>query len=111
MAFAIILLAKLIIAFVMISGFVMNCFSAKAEAEFVRLGYPGWFRHVTGILEAGVGVAIFVPAIEQPALILGAVVMLAAVISLARFREWLHALPAFVVMGLCIGVAFSDKLA
>lgn len=106
MSATIILLAKAIIAFVMISGFVMNCFSAKAEGEFVRLGYPGWFRHVTGWLEAVVGVAIFFPVAERPALLLGAVIMLAAVASLARFREWMHALPAFVTMCLCLMLAF-----
>lgn len=97
-----ILLIKAIIAFVMISGFVMNCFTFKAKEEFVRLGYPGWFRHVTGVLEAIVGVAIFLPRWDVPALLLGAVIMLAAVISLARFREWLHGLPALVVMILCV---------
>tara|TARA_R110000772_G_scaffold73034_13_gene159059 strand:+ start:612 stop:941 length:330 start_codon:yes stop_codon:yes gene_type:complete len=102
MLVAIILVAKAIIAIVMVLGFVMNCFSKKAVEEFERLGYPSWFRHVTGVLEAIVAVAIFIPDWEIPGLVLGAIIMLAAVISLARFKEWLHGLPAFLIFILSV---------
>lgn len=79
-------------------GGVVNLIGPKPVRDsFVAWGYPRWFNYVTGALEL-LTVALLV---NEPTRLLGvalgAMIMLAALASLARNRAWNHS-PGAVLM-------------
>lgn len=72
--------------------------------DFVRWGFPAWWGRVTGGLEIGVAALLAFPAARGLGLILGAVIVAAAVVTVLRHREVSHLLPLGVfalLIGLC----------
>ncbi|MBW7970212.1 DoxX family protein [Bradyrhizobium sp. BR 10289] len=73
---------------------VFNVISTPATRDsFVRWGYPAWWHRVTGALEVIVGALIAFPTTRFSGLLLGAIVIAAAVFTVIRFREWSHLAP------------------
>jgi hypothetical protein len=60
---------------------------------FVRWGYPKWWCRVTGVLEMAVAILIAFTATRGWGLLLGAVVIGAAVLTVLRHREFAHLAP------------------
>lgn len=63
------------------------------KSDFARWGYPPWWCYVTGALEIGAAVLIALPASRQAGLVLGAVIIAAAIVTVARHREVSHLAP------------------
>jgi hypothetical protein len=87
----------------------VNAFGARSVKEsFVRWGYPPWWSYVTGGLEIVTAVLIALAGSRQAGLILGAVVIAAAVLTVVRHREFSHLVPlgGFIVL---LGVAQASS--
>ena len=83
---------------VMIGAGAVNFVGPKSIRDsFVRWGYPSGFHRVTGGLEAIAGPLLLVPATWWAGAIGSVVILVAAVITLIRCREWGH-LPGAVVL-------------
>ena len=63
------------------------------QRDFVRWGYPAWFCRVTGALEVASAVMIALPVTRTLGLILGAIIIAAAVLTVLRRREFSHLAP------------------
>ena len=81
---------------VMIGAGAVNCAgSASVRDSFARWGYPPGFHRVTGGLEVAAGSLLLIPATSRFGAIGSAVILLAAVATLIRHRDWGH-LPGAV---------------
>jgi membrane protein HdeD len=65
--------------------------------SFARWGYPAGFHRVTGGLEVAAGLLLMIPLTSWVGAIGSAIILLAAVVTLIRFRDWAH-LPGAVVL-------------
>jgi uncharacterized membrane protein YphA (DoxX/SURF4 family) len=70
------------------------------KSSFVRWGYPAWWCHVTGGLEIANAVLIALPLTAGMGLILGAVIVAAAALTVLRHREFQHLAPLGLFAGL-----------
>ncbi|MGC1776689.1 MAG: DoxX family protein [Xanthobacteraceae bacterium] len=89
-------------------GAIINTFATKLVApEYRRWGYPGWFHFVSGASE--LAVALLLPAMGTRlfGVALGAGVMLAAIATVARHREYQRAVPPFIVLVLLVVVGWT----
>jgi uncharacterized membrane protein YphA (DoxX/SURF4 family) len=74
---------------VMIGAGAVNFVGPKSVRDsFVRWGYPAGFHRVTGGLEAIAGLLLLVPATSWAGAMSSVVILVAAVITLIRCREW-----------------------
>ena len=81
---------------VMIGAGVVNfAGSDSVRNSFMRWGSPHGFHRVTGGLEAATGSLLLIPATSRVGAIGSAVILLAAVATLIRHRDWGH-LPGAV---------------
>ena len=67
--------------------------SPATQSSFVRWGYPAWWCRVTGGLEVADALLIALPVTRKAGLILGAVIIAAAVLTVLRRREFSHLPP------------------
>ena len=85
---------------------VVNVLGRPAQREsFVRWGYPAWWCRATGALEVMTAALIVVPATRPVGLALGAAIVGAATVTVARYREWSHLVPLglfAVLLGLAV---------
>jgi hypothetical protein len=91
------LLTWALAAFFML-GFVINTFAVKLVGpDYQRWGYPDWFHFVSGGLE--LLVALLLPALMTRAfgIALGCAIMLAAIATVVRHREYHRAVPPLIV--------------
>lgn len=89
---------------VMIGAGAVNFVGPQSVRDsFVRWGYPAGFHRVTGGLEAVAGVLLLVPATSRAGAIGSVVILMAAVMTLIRCREWGH-LPGAVVLTVAAAV-------
>lgn len=65
--------------------------------SFARWGYPAGFHRVTGGLEVIAGLLLLIPATSHAGAIGSTAILLAAVVTLIRHRDWTH-LPGAVVL-------------
>jgi hypothetical protein len=71
-----------------------NAIGASAtQSSFVRWDYPRWWGSLTGGLEMVSAVLIALPASRVVGLALGAAIILAAVLTVLRHREFSHLVP------------------
>ena len=90
-----------LVAFFVCAGLLNVFATAPLLAEYQRWGYPGWMHYATGVLELSSAVLLARKPTRQVGIALGAAIMLAAVLTLAIHREWLHAVfPALVLLAL-----------
>jgi uncharacterized membrane protein YphA (DoxX/SURF4 family) len=83
---------------VMIGAGVANFIGPRSIREsFARWGYPPGFHRVTGGLEMTAGVLLLIPATSRVGAVLSVVILLAAVMTLVRYRDWTH-FPGAVVL-------------
>jgi multisubunit Na+/H+ antiporter MnhB subunit len=80
---------------------VFNAIGTPAtKSSFVRWGYPEWWCHLTGGLEIVAAVLIALPGSRTVGLVLGAVIIAAAVLTVLRRREFAHLAPLSVFAAL-----------
>lgn len=72
------------------------------QKDFVRWGYPPWWCRVTGGLEMVIALLIALPVARGAGLILGAVVIAAAVLTVLRYRDWPHLAPLGLFVALLV---------
>src|SRR6516162_9294900 len=83
---------------VMIGAGAVNFIGPRSiRASFARWGYPPGFHRVTGGLEITAGLLLLIPATSRAGAIGSVVILLAAVMTLIRYRNWTH-LPGAVVL-------------
>lgn len=70
---------------------------SSVRASFARWGYPAGFYRVTGGLEVAAGLLLLIPMTSRVGAIGSAIILLAAVATLIRFRDWGH-MPGAVVL-------------
>lgn len=75
------------------------------KRSFTRWGYPDWWCRVTGGLEIVAAGLIALSASREAGLILGAVIVAAAVLTVVRHREFQHLAPLGVFAALIALVA------
>jgi hypothetical protein len=76
------------------------------RSGFVRWGYPAWWCRVTGGLEMANAVLLALPVTRGAGLILGAVIIGAAALTVVRHREFSHLAPLGFFAALLV-LAFS----
>ncbi len=89
----------------LVAGFVgaglFNAVGTPAtQRDFVRWGYPSWWCRVTGALEVVSAVLIAVPVSREAGLVLGAVIVAAAVLTVLLHRGFSHLVPLSVFVAL-----------
>ncbi len=83
---------------VMIGAGVVNFAGPRSVRDsFARWGYPAGFHRATGGLEATAGLLLLIPATSRAGAIGSLVILLAAVTTLIRHRDWPH-LPGAIVL-------------
>jgi len=75
------------------------------KSNFIRWGYPQWWCHLTGGLEMVTAVLVALPGSRGAGLILGAVIVAAAVLTVLRHRDFAHLVPLSVFAAL---IAFAE---
>ena len=74
--------------------------TSSTQESFVRWGYPRWWCRVTGASEIVVAALIAVTITRPIGLILGAVIIAAAIFTVLRHREWSHLAPLSIFAAL-----------
>lgn len=84
--------------FYAVAGLVPLLRMEASGARYVQWGYPPWFPYVTAALE--VLVALLLPWTQTrfAGAVLGIVIMVAAIATVLRSKEYSHALPPAIVM-------------
>lgn len=80
---------------------VFNTIGTEAtQNDFVRWGYPYRWNLLTGALEIAAAALIAFPATRIAGLLLGAVIIAAAIITILRHRDFAHLAPLGVLVAL-----------
>ena len=88
---------------------VFNAIGTQAtKSDYARWGYPRWWSFVTGGLEIMSAALIALPASRIVGLALGAVIILAAVVTVLRHRDFSH-LAALSVFAALIALAATSS--
>jgi hypothetical protein len=90
------------------AGLVNAIGAAGAKSNFVRWGYPSWWCYLTGGLELVTAALVALPGSRQAGLVLGAVIIAAAVLTVLRRREFVHLAPLSVFVALLALAAMSS---
>ena len=77
--------------------------------SFARWGYPAGFHRVTGALEVIAGLLLLIPATSRAGAIGSAAILLAAVITLIRHRDWKHVPGAIALTAVAVVVAVTIR--
>ncbi len=75
---------------------------AVAQAQFQRWGYPAWWNFVTAAVEVLSAALIVVPETRIWGLALAAVVLIAAMATVVRHREFQHLRPGSALTALTV---------
>ena len=90
---------------VMIGAGMVNFVGPQSVRDsFARWGYPTGFHRVTGGLEVAAGLLLLIPATSRAGAIGSAAILLAAVMTLIRHRDWTHLPGAVVLTAVAIAV-------
>ncbi len=87
------------------AGLVNGVGPGPVRASFDRWGYPRGFHRVAGGLEVAAGALILVPATVRVGAVAAVVILLAAVVTLVRHRDWTHLPGALLLTGAAVFVA------
>jgi uncharacterized membrane protein YphA (DoxX/SURF4 family) len=96
----------ILLGIVMIGAGAVNFVGPQSVRDsFARWGYPASFHRVTGGLEVAAGLLLLIPATSRAGALGSAVILLAAVITLIRHRDWGHLPGAIVLTAVAIALA------
>ncbi|MGI4747008.1 MAG: DoxX family protein [Janthinobacterium lividum] len=79
---------------------------ASVRTSFAHWGYPAGFHRVTGGLEVATGLLLLIPSTSRVGAIGSAIILVAAVATLIRYRDWGH-LPAATILTAAAAVAIA----
>ena len=82
--------------------------TSATKNDFVRWGYPAWWCRVTGGLEMATAISIAIPVTRRAGLILGAVIITAAVLIVLLRREYSHLAPLSLFVALLVLAAVAS---
>jgi len=103
------ILSIVLAAFFLIGSAINGIASKKVRDDYVRWGLPRWLPYITALLELTVAIVLVWPGMLRfSGALLGASVMLAAVLTLLRAKEVTHSIPAVLVGLCCIYVALQE---
>lgn len=87
-------------AFYAIAGVAPLANQKKTGAQYEAWGYPAWFSFVTAVCEVAVAVLLLLPQAELQlaGIAFGVLIMVAAIITLIRKKEYSHTIPPIVVL-------------
>ena len=72
------------------------------QDDFARWGYPRWWCRVTGGVEVMTSALITVPASRSVGVALGATIIVVAIVTVLRRREFSHMAPLGVFAALLV---------
>jgi hypothetical protein len=72
------------------------------KSDFVRWGYPDWWCYLAGGMELTAAALIALPAVREAGLILGATIIVAAIVTILRARDYSHLAPLGVFAALLL---------
>ena len=78
------------------------------KSSFVRWGFSGWWCRVAGALEMATAVLVALDGSREAGLILGTLIIAAAVLTVVRHREFQHLAPLGVFAALLALAAISS---
>jgi len=88
----------IVLGIVMIGAGAVNFVGPQSVREsFARWDYPAGFHRVTGGFEVAAGLLLLIPATSRAGAAGSVLILLAAVITLIRHRDWGH-LPGAIVL-------------
>lgn len=91
-----------------ILGFAINTFAVKKVGpDYHRWGYPDRFHFVSGGLELMTALLLPIAVTRPVGVILGGAIMLAAVATVVRHREYRRAGPPFIVFVLLAAIGWT----
>jgi len=91
---------------VMIGAGVVNFVGpSSVRQSFARWGYPAGFHRVTGGLEVVTGLLLIVPVTAWFGALGSIAILLSAVVTLIRFRDWGHLPGAIALAALAATIA------
>ncbi|MGY3528970.1 MULTISPECIES: DoxX family protein [Bradyrhizobium] len=67
--------------------------TSTTRSNFVRWGYPAWWCRVTAGLEISAAILVALPATRTAGLVLCAVILAAAALTVLRHRDFSHLAP------------------
>lgn len=83
--------------------------SASQVENFAQWGYPLWFLYVTGMIEAGGGISLFLPKTQWYGIVVLSVTMVGAALTHLRAGE-MGAVPVpLVLLGLLLLLAWMIR--
>lgn len=92
----------LMAAFFIVAGLAPLIAFAKTSKQYQGWGYPAWFPFVTAALEVLVGILLLSPETRVVGAVLGVLIMIAAIVTVLRNKEYAHAVPPTVVLVLTV---------
>jgi uncharacterized membrane protein YphA (DoxX/SURF4 family) len=96
----------IVLGIVMIGAGAVNLVGPESVRDsFARWGYPAGFHRVTGGLEVTAGALLLIPATSRAGAIGSAAILLAAVMTLIRHRDWTHLPGAVVLTAVALAIA------
>jgi hypothetical protein len=96
------ILTWLLAAFFLVAFFINTFVVNLVGPEYRRWGFPDWFHFVTGGLELIVAVLLPSTVTRLFGVALGCAIMLAAVATVVRHREYHRAAPPLIVLVLLV---------
>jgi hypothetical protein len=79
---------------------------AVVQARFLRWGYPAWWNYITAALEMLSAALIVVPETRIWGLALAAIILVAAIATVTRLRDYEH-LPPGVALAALTGIELA----
>ena len=96
-----------LLAFAFVGAGLFNAIGGAAvQAQFLRWGYPAWWNLMTAALEMLGAALIVLPETRIWGLALGAMVLIAAMATVTRRREYVH-LPPGAALAALIGIELA----
>lgn len=92
-------------------GAIVNASGRKAVREqFVRYGFPSWWCWITAMLEFITAVLLILQPTFAIGALLGACIMVAAIVGIVRARDFRHIPPpaVFLLLVIAASVQFSS---
>ncbi|MDH5428304.1 MAG: DoxX family protein [Nitrospirota bacterium] len=77
--------------------------------HFAQWGYPLWFLYLTGLIEVGGGICLFIPRTQYYGIVILSITMIGAALTHLRAHE-MNAFPVpLVLLGLLVTLAWTMR--
>ena len=94
--------------FIMAGGAKLMGSHSQVE-HFAQWGYPLWFLYLTGLIEVGGGICLFIPRTQFYGIVILSITMIGAALTHLRAHE-MNAFPVpLVLLGLLVTLAWTMR--